>query len=690
MPMLTLVALMTLMTFGVMAPATSASEGLDVVWLDADDFIYGTYIIDRPGTYKLAEDISFNPNSPATLTAALETGAIPADVAAQVGLPDPVDAYHAGRPLYTQFAHGDDAGPFAPGGPLDARYDPAAYGVGFFAAIAVAADGVVIDLDGHTIEQSAEHALLQRFFSVIELADQPFIPDQGPAGFGDQITSATNVEIRNGIIGRSSHHGIHGNGNENVTISHVDFVDYEVGAVALNGVQSLSVRHSVAENRKGIPVLGTFSAATFIKAYIDDLVEARSTTTLTVGGQQLRAVDIQGSLQAAINNTHHDVIVDPNIVNGRAVINEAAHPVEYGLFHNSSGFIDGNSYSFLTNEFGVAVNGFPTTPDGIDRIPSRNVRFRNVHVIDQRSSIKEVPAIDSNGVAEGGAAVIDPVGAVFQVRNTHPRTGAPITIASLDDTEARYVGNPLANAQGFLAKAVHSDDLGNDRLDITRLNIPGSVVGWVEGRAGSETLADIGTTYLCNGDSMFHVNKGAIAFKLDAVEHAMLVDTSVHGLENIGPPGDGLCGDYSDSTSHPAATINGYGGAAVRAYTFAGAEDVIVVRSEAGDLRSKSGPAAGFAMLTDSTRVSLVDARVRSVDAGWDDEMPGGGPNNEAHASGFYVADDTGTVTIIRACVTDLDGYDGEYVVHDLSGHAMVIGTRDALRGTTSWARWAG
>ena len=158
--MLTLVALMT---FGVMAPATSASGGDDVVWLDADDFIYGTYIIDRPGTYKLAEDISFNPNSPATLTAALETGAIPANVAVQVGLPDPVDAYHAGRPLYTQFAHGDDAGPFAPGGPLDARYDPAAYGVGFFAAIAVAADGVVIVLDGHTIEQSAENALLQRF-----------------------------------------------------------------------------------------------------------------------------------------------------------------------------------------------------------------------------------------------------------------------------------------------------------------------------------------------------------------------------------------------------------------------------------------------------------------------------------------------------------------------------------------------
>ena len=67
-------------------------------------------------------------------------------------------------------------------------------------------------LNGHTIEQSAEHALMQRFFSVIELANSPFIPGVGPAQFvsggGLAYMSATNVNIFGpGVIGRSSHHG---------------------------------------------------------------------------------------------------------------------------------------------------------------------------------------------------------------------------------------------------------------------------------------------------------------------------------------------------------------------------------------------------------------------------------------------------------------------------------------------------
>ena len=64
-----------------------------------------------------------------------------------------------------------------------------AYGIGFFATISVIASDVVINLNGHTLEQSEEHALLQRFHSLIELGSQPFIHGQGPHDFGPKITS---------------------------------------------------------------------------------------------------------------------------------------------------------------------------------------------------------------------------------------------------------------------------------------------------------------------------------------------------------------------------------------------------------------------------------------------------------------------------------------------------------------------
>ena len=660
-----LLAMTTMVGAALAAIPAAAAPPPEVVMLTADDFAWGTYIIDRPGTYRLAEDVSFNPNSPAALTAAVEDGTIPPELAARLDLVAPVDAYRAGFPLASQLT-ADPAGPFSPGGPTDARYDPAAYGVGFFAAIAVTADDVVIDLGGHTIEQSAEHALLQRFFSVIELADQPFVPGQGPAGFGDDLVAANRVTITNGTIGRSAHHGIHGNGNTHVRITDVDFVDYEVGAVALNGVDGLRVQRVTARNRKDVPVLGTFSSARFISRYIDDLVRSGSATTLTVGDRVLSAGDVQADLRVAINDVHADVLATGSI-------DPVAHPDHYALFHNATGLVDGNSYSFLLNSFGVAVNGFPTVPDGIDVVPARKARFVDVRVIDQQATITEVPAIDSNGPAPGGSAVIDPIGAVLQVRNQHPDTGRPVTVSSLDDAAARYVGNPVANAQFFVAKAAAAGDVGSGRLDRSRLNVPPAVVEWVEGRPGAETLADIDATWFCNGDSMFHVNKGAIGFKIDAATDVRLVRTSVEGLANHGRPGDGVCGDYRRSTSHPAATLHGYGGAAARAYTFAGSRDVRVIRAGVTDVRSASGPAIGHAVLTDSTDVRIVRSTIAGLSAGHGPEGPGvaDGP---AHAAGYLIGPEAGTVRIVGPCATGLAGRDGEYAVHDPAGGADLVG----------------
>jgi hypothetical protein len=345
---------------------------------------------------------------------------------------------------------------------------------------------------------------------VVELSDQPFIPSQGPFDFGTDLDGARRVTIKNGTIGRSSHHGIHGNGNEDITVRNVAFVDYEVGALALNGVNGLDVTNVTAVNRKDVPVLGTFSSAQFIKMFIEDLVQSGSQTTLTVDGVVLSVEDVKGGLVDAINNTHDDIISNPNVVEDRAQVDSAAHPVEYGLFHNQHGVVDGNSYSFLVNRFGVAVNGFPYSPDGVTSVASQGIRFTNVRVMDQVAAINETPALDI-----GGGAATDPIGAVFQTQNRNPDTDAPVTTSATDGT-ARYTGNPVANAQAFVAKAQLNGDFAASSLDLSRQSISSTILSWVEAAPGSESLDDIGATYLCNGDSMFHVDKGVIAFKMDA------------------------------------------------------------------------------------------------------------------------------------------------------------------------------
>ena len=47
-----------------------------------------------------------------------------------------------------------------------------AYRLGFFAAVTLEADNVVLDMNGHWIRQSRRHHLRQRFFACVETAGQ--------------------------------------------------------------------------------------------------------------------------------------------------------------------------------------------------------------------------------------------------------------------------------------------------------------------------------------------------------------------------------------------------------------------------------------------------------------------------------------------------------------------------------------
>ena len=157
-----------------------------------EDFLKGTLIIDTPGKYKLCENIVFDP---------IQDRSLPIT---EMYLPD----FNV--------------------------YDEKAYGMGFFAAIAISASDVEIYLNNFSIEQSAIHALMQRFFAIIELANSPFLESIGPAQFvGDGgFKSASKVLIQGpGRIGRSAHHGVHRNENQDITIQDVTFQDFEVAAV---------------------------------------------------------------------------------------------------------------------------------------------------------------------------------------------------------------------------------------------------------------------------------------------------------------------------------------------------------------------------------------------------------------------------------------------------------------------------
>ena len=82
------------------------------------------------------------------------------------------------------------------------------YFLGFWAGITIECSDVILELNHHTLQMSEAFFYQQQFFVLISLTSQIFLPGQGPAFFGSDPFSASNLEIRNGDLGLTSHHGL--------------------------------------------------------------------------------------------------------------------------------------------------------------------------------------------------------------------------------------------------------------------------------------------------------------------------------------------------------------------------------------------------------------------------------------------------------------------------------------------------
>ena len=239
-------------------PSQSTTCNDDLIYLSNSDFASGTYRITKAGTYKLKENIIFHPNPNNHF------------------FPSPHNSKY----------------PMKRGGP---------YILGFFAAITIESDDVIIDLNGFSISQSREFYLRQRFFNIIELGNSPFIPKQGPGNFGTKFTSVSNIEIRNGRLGLSSHNGIHGNSCNKVIIKNLDIEDFEVGGISLNDGDDIEISKVRIQNSLGtrikVPVNGRFSSIVFLlQRYRRIPIDSQS--TIQVGKKYIKLIDIRNQLEA--------------------------------------------------------------------------------------------------------------------------------------------------------------------------------------------------------------------------------------------------------------------------------------------------------------------------------------------------------------------------------------------------------
>lgn len=531
--------------------ATQNQNQYSVVLLRQKDFDKGQLRIHANCVLKLAENIQFNPNKN--------------------------DDW---KPLFEQQSD------------FDRIYGGEAFALDFFAAFSLenGAD-VLLDLNGYKLEQHLDHATQQRFFSLIEIADQPFMPTEGPANFGSSIDHVSNIFIENGKLGLSSHHCIHSNSASNIMVQNVEFSDYEVAAISLNEPQNLIVRNCQFKgNRRDVSINAHYSAARFIQKFGNyvlktEINDKNKENVLKVALQRL-SVPMEKTFQ---------------------IIQQKRDPKQISsVFRHDSGILDGSAYAILIHSRGVAVNQFQEL-ENKGQHSARNVFLENLQIENTISDVRETITLFDK---KREKPIIDTAGALFNIQEVLNKDGTykPTLLSSAQIAVADYI--------------LSSEDLRRDpRLQVLTINQ--DIIDWTRSNKSLNDYLLKNGRYAIKRDSdlMFHVNKGSVAVRLCNTENAVLKNVSIKNTVAIGDYGSfrALPSEpstvensdlilYKDSKDggHPLqGKMIGYCGSDSRAISVSACDRVVFDNVHIDGVESKHGSAIGIDLMNQSTNIEF-------------------------------------------------------------------------------------
>ena len=352
---------------------------------------------------------------------------------------------------------------------------------------------------------------------------------------------------------------------------------------------------------------GYYSNARFLLLPFRKLVTSDPTKTVTFNGNRTL------TLQEIEQNLVHSMDLVFGVLTGslteQDVVDDELYQQGKALFMNEDRLPDGSAvYGILLNSHSIAVFGFGQSLNEDDD-HGNDVTINDVQINDLRLSANEIPALYfdkcSNATSTTNTIQKGPFGDVFDLRKVIDDGSLLIEdhgedITSLESIE--YIGNPLADAQ--IALAIHGD---SDTLFGTSLSA--ELLNWAQGLS---TFPSSCADFVCNGDVMFHQNKGVVGLRMDGIEDALIIGLSVSNLTNESPLVSSACGSYEGPHDGGlSGTIDEEGGmgADLRGMSIAGGDVLILGTNTIQSLDSFYGDAIGL---------DLIDNVVFEFDTGSD------------------------------------------------------------------------
>ena len=406
-------------------------------YLNNSHFRNGTYRILNPGKYILTEDIVFNPN---------------------------------------------EENHFKPNEYQCKYYNKLTYSLGFFAAITIETNNVIIDLNNYTLKQSKKHYLNQRFYANIELGNSPFTPNNGPANFGNTFKNCNNLIVRNGTLGLSSHHGIHGNNSSNIIFENLKIVDYEVSGISLNGCNNI-----VCDNI----YLKTVNTVEFNHRFVHLIISRPILETL-----------LKKNRHATINNRRIQELINE--------VNDTIKNIS-GIAKNKFNFLDGNAYGISFNGTGPVIGKFKDLPR---TFTAYNIFVNNITIDFIKTAVQETP---------GYKRLVEDVMSSEKVYNKNIQKGPIAQVLDLKTTQRdkKYNGNLLTDIQLILAKYSLISSIDTYLID------------WADNL--NKELCFDENLFVYKIDNMNHAMKGNIGVFFSNVKNSSINNINIKEMINDSP-----------------------------------------------------------------------------------------------------------------------------------------------------------
>ena len=538
----------------------------DVYNLYQKDFQYGTYRILKPGIYNIMEDIiyDFNPG---------------------------LDMNHPNSEYDDSWWPNSNQSDIYPGA-YDTRDE---YFMGFWAGISIETDNVTLNLNGYELKMSKAFYYQQRFFANIALKSFVFSLNQGPGIFGANPKFPNNIIIKNGIVGLSSHHGVHGQGNQNVLIQNVHVRDFETHGIELSAFKDVVLRNVNIGPSSNIAYLnGEYTYARFTIQRLDRIKKDPTKFTgkhefpIQFAGRDttLELTDIIENLRESMDMAFKHVMgierYDDNnekwMKAKKLFVNDDGIPygaVMYGLFLNL----------YFANVFQI----HPSMKH------SKNALIENVEIHDLVHKTREYYRLDKYH----DTPYSNPYNAGFDAESLLGIDVINMGYGNQDWTTIQYRGDVLIDAH--IAMDIATDDWGEKQL----LFIDTNFRNWALGKYSWTNDEFGGYPYIgCNGDRMTHVNKGTIGIRMDGVNGIQYNNLKIHHLYEKSKLGSDKCSEYWDGnmqkfygTGHflqNAPYLYGYTGNLMHGI-FSDWAEYNLNKVEISYLESSTGPVKGIA-----------------------------------------------------------------------------------------------